>query len=151
MEALRKLVNNVINLDINEILSELWLDVSIQKTILDLNREDQLFDKGIDSLGISLESIGGAYSPVTVQIKRSKGQPTDRVTLKDTGDFYETFRIKVGPTFFDIDADPKKDETDLFVEWGEDILGLTDESLEILQDILLPLIINKINGEIRNL
>ena len=50
----------------------------------DLQRE-QLFS-GINAEGDPIEP---EYSPRTVAIKKKKGQPTDRVTLRDTGDFYK--------------------------------------------------------------
>ena len=47
----------------------------------------QLFD-GLDKEGKEIvNEQGGKYSPTTVRIKQEKGQPTDRVTLRDTGDW----------------------------------------------------------------
>lgn len=51
-------------------------------TIADLNAE-QMF-KGLRSDG---SEITPDYSDVTIAIKEEKGQPTDRVTLRDKGDF----------------------------------------------------------------
>lgn len=144
---LRKMAQNFIKLDVNAIINEILSDKSFQEFIISLNTDKQLFEEGINSLDVSLESIGGAYSPFTVLIKKEKGQPTDRVTLKDTGEFYDSFRITLNPTDFELDADPNKDDTNLFKEWGEDIVGLTDENLQLVIDVfrekLAPLILEK--------
>lgn len=126
--GLEKLINKLERLDLNRI--ERGIAESEKELIIRLNTEDQLFDKGIDSKGRSLDSIGGSYSPVTIEIKRSKGQRTDHITLKDTGDFYNTWDVIVSNDGFEPTADPIKDDTNLFDEWGDDITGLTDESLD---------------------
>lgn len=38
-------------------------------------------------------TIAPSYAPSTLKVKRRKGQPT-RVTLKDTGEFYDSIRVK---------------------------------------------------------
>lgn len=98
----------------------------------------QLFVDGINSLGETLESIGGGYSDVTIEIKKEKGQPIDRVTLLDTGKFYDSFKITRTKDSLIIEADPIKDQTNLFDEWGRDILGITDENKAILNERLIP-------------
>lgn len=142
MDALINLVNRFKRLDVDKIIDSILNTVAFKEFIIDLNTEDQLFKDGINSLGVTLESIGGSYSPFTVVIKQGKGQPTDRVTLKDSGDFYKTFRVDITTDAIIIDANPIKDDTNLFSEWGEDILGLTDENLQLL--------INKLRDELSN-
>lgn len=99
--------------------------------IIGLNTKGQL-EKGINSKGESLASVGGGYSPITIDIKRAKGQPVDRVTLKDTGDFYDTFNVQVREGEIVITANTIKDDDDLIDRWGSDIIGLTDENLDKL-------------------
>lgn len=126
-------------LDEGRIIFEiLKTDRELQDRILDLNRMDQLFNKGIDSTGKLLSDIGGNYSPFTIEVKKGKGLPFAHVTLFDTGEFYDSFELMVTQTFIDITANPIKDDTNLFTEWGKDILGLTEESKEILLDLLIP-------------
>lgn len=102
--------------------------------IIEMNTIDQLYNKGIDSKGRSLKSIGGDYSYVTKDIKSHFNQPIDRITLKDTGEFYESFNVRVTSTDFQIQADTIKDDDDLTDRWGEDILGLTETSLNKLRE-----------------
>ena len=143
----RDILKKAKHLDKNKLVFEvIGNDKGIQKEILDLNRWAQLYDKGINSDGVSLSSVRpqGGYTSFTVNIKRQKSQRTDHVTLRDSGEFYKSFRINASNDFFEIDADPQKDETNLFDEWGADILGLTDESKSILSNLLIPLLQEKL-------
>jgi len=97
-----------------------------EHTILDLNTEEQLYAQGIYRDGTPIEP---AYRPMTISIKQSKGQPTSRVTLKDTGDFQKSFFIAYGGDSFSIGAtDPKTRK--LEKKYGSDIFGLTSENLK---------------------
>lgn len=144
-QPLYDLARRAIALDEHAILNALLANPGLQQDILDLNRQNQLFDKGIDSTGRSLADIGGGYAPVTIQIKTAKGQPTDRVTLRDTGEFYASFYIVLGEKEFYIEADPMKPGgVNLLEEWGKDVLGLTDESkrqlVEWLKAEMVPVV-----------
>lgn len=110
----------------------------IKEEIIYLNTQEQLFNKGIDSEGVRLDVARGyGYANVTKQIKAQKGQPTDRITLKDTGEFYQSFRVDVRAGVITIDAQAQKDDTNLFTEWGVDILGLTEESIKRLKPLVI--------------
>lgn len=95
--------------------------------------EDQLFEKGIDGFGKKL----ARYTPVTVQIKKLKGQPFDRTTLRDTGEFHSSIKVKLQRDGIKIDSDPVKEDTNLITEYGEEILFLTEENLTEFRDIYL--------------
>ena len=98
--------------------------------IVDMNAEEQLYEQGINRLGVDISDYA-PYSPVTIEIKRLKGQPTNRVTLRDEGDFESSFFLEVGDKQFVIKASDFKTE-DLVKKYGEQILGLTDENIAIL-------------------
>jgi hypothetical protein len=110
---------------------------AVTKQVLDeiirLNTEHQLEEQGIDSIGREL----GDYSPYTMIIKRLKGQRTDHITLKDTGEFYDSFTATVNNTEIILGADGLKDDgTDLFREYGAEVLGLTEENIQyIIEDV----------------
>lgn len=109
----------------------------IQKFITDLNTKVQLFDQGEDSREVQLSDIGGTYAPSTIRIKARKGQPSNRVTLKDTGDFHKTFEVIVKPNAnFTIIADTDKDGTDLTNRWGSDIVGLQKDNIDLVMNRL---------------
>ena len=65
------------------------------------------------------------------QGKKKQGQFID---LKDTGEFYASWKVKVFQRFISIDANPIKEKNNLFDDYGEDLLGLTDDNLQILID-----------------
>lgn len=98
--------------------------------IVDMNAEEQLYEQGINRLGVDISDYA-PYSPVTIEIKRLKGQPTNRVTLRDEGDFERSFFLEVGEKQFEIKASDFKTE-DLVKKYGEQILGLTDENIATL-------------------
>lgn len=98
--------------------------------IVDLNAEEQLFEQGINRLGVEISDYA-PYSPVTIEIKEAKGQPTNRVTLRDEGDFESSFFLEVGTKQFEIKASDWKTE-ELIKKYGRRILGLTDENIAIL-------------------
>ena len=94
--------------------------------ITEMISEDQLYEKGIDGDGIAIDSYA-PYSPITIEIKQLKGQPTSRVTLRDTGDFHYSFYIKYTSDGFEITASDWKTQ-DLIKGYGEAIMKLTDEN-----------------------
>lgn len=97
----------------------------IKKKIIYLNTIEQLYKKGEDSEGLELYPF---YAQSTILYKKEKGQTYDHVTLNDSGAFYKTFEVIVSDDYFLINADPNKGDNDLFNIYGEDVLGLTEES-----------------------
>lgn len=105
--------------------------------ILDMNAEDQLFQKGITRKGVEIASFA-PYAPLTIEIKKMKGQPTSRVTLRDEGDFHRSFYIEYQSDGFQIKASDWKTD-DLIKRYGEGILGLTDSNFqEFANDYVKP-------------
>lgn len=94
--------------------------------ITEMVSEDQLYERGIDGDGIAIDSYA-PYSPITIEIKQLKGQPTSRVTLRDTGDFHYSFYIKYTSDGFEITASDWKTQ-DLIKGYGEAIMKLTDDN-----------------------
>lgn len=134
MEAIRELTSRVQSLSVNALMSAMVKDNRFVAFILDINTQDQLFEKGIDSDGKKLRSafgrFGEVYAPFTIMVKEAMGQPTDRVTLKDEGDFYHSFRLVLTSDHdIEITADTIKESGNLVEIWGP-ILGLTDENLD---------------------
>lgn len=100
--------------------------------IIELNTEDQLYMKGIDATGKPLQP---SYAPLTVTVKRLKNQPTDRVTLRDEGDFHGSFKISYGRGAIAFFADDPKAMA-LERKYGVDIFGLTDANVKEMIDIV---------------
>lgn len=118
------------------------LEQNSQK-IVELNVE-QLYEYGINSLGIRIDTYD-PYSPYTVRVKKEKGQPYDRVTLRDTGDFHRSFEVVFDPASFYITATDNK--TQMLVErYGERIFGLTTENKKELTE---KYVVSEVTKEIR--
>lgn len=93
---------------------------------------------GKDANNKSLDAIGGAYKPITVEIKKEKGQPYNRTTLRDTGDFYEGFFVDVKKDIWQVESeDSKRDK--LVERYGKDIFGNTEKDETIInKQYILP-------------
>lgn len=102
-----------------------------EQEILDLNRELQLYNKGVDSDGKNLLP----YTPTTIFYKRQKGEVFNRTTLLDTGDFYKGFRIKITNGVLSIYSTDSK-SIDLVEKYGN-IFGLTKENEVIFNNEII--------------
>lgn len=151
LPILRKL-EAILAFDIDELALELAQTQQFKTLVIKLNTEglptSQLFILGEDSTGKKLDLIGGEYSPFTVEEKKKKGQPTDRITLKDTGDFYATFKVIPFKGGFRIEANTIKDGDDLEKDWGNEIIGLNDGNLKIIIDLYKEFILDKVKTAI---
>lgn len=109
----------------NEVLKEITEKEDTQRFLIDVLQE-QLYNTGADGNGKSL----GDYAPFTIAKKKRKGDPYDRITLLDTGAFYDSYFITPYLGGFIVDADDEKDDTRLFFKYGDDILKPNAETLE---------------------
>ena len=118
-----------------------------QYLILDMNTEDQLYEHGINSLGVEISDYQ-PYRPLTIAIKAEKGQPTDRVTLRDEGNFHHSFYLEIELEYFKINAsDPIT--PDLVDKYGKMIFGLTQNNiLELKNNYIVPELLEKIKNVI---
>lgn len=126
--ALGQLLNRAkLILDMDLVWYQVFSDPTFKRWILDLVRQDQLFDKGVDED----DDIIGTYSEATEMMNPSKIAGT-HYTLFDSGDFYKSFVIRVGKRIFEIDADTSDmDGENWWVQNNitkDAILGLTDEN-----------------------
>lgn len=136
-DPLRRVAVAISSITLDQIMLELSKDREVTDLIVELNTREQLYNKGVDSTGSNLEDIGGFYSFQTVIIKKEKGQPTDRVTLRDTGKFYDSWRVFLDSNHdFEISNDPIKDGVNILDRWGKNVLGLTDESQAKFNDLV---------------
>lgn len=100
---------------------------------LNLNRDTQLFERGIDAEG---NLITPEYTPFTVSLKQFSGQVADHVTLRDTEAFHNSFLMDAASFPVEITAsDPKTGE--LKSKYGDDIFGLTNESQSVFNKHIL--------------
>lgn len=119
-----------------------------EKDIVAMNTDDQLFKEGENALGVTIRSYQ-PYSPVTISIKQKKGQPTNRVTLRDTQAFHNSFFIYADNRAAWFKATDKKSQK-LYDRYGE-IFGLTvanrnKVAWEYLYPLLMTELKNCLNG-----
>ena len=116
---------------------------SHQQLIVSLNVDDQLY-QGQNADG---SQVSPAYTPFTIRQKKRFGDPYDRVTLRDTGDFHRSFSVVFSPNEFTLVAsDPKA--VGLERKYGSRIYGLTDASIDILIGTIFPELQNKFKTQL---
>lgn len=69
--------------------------------------DDQLYRRGINGRGEKIMSYM-PYTAKTIQNKKRKGQPTTRVTLRDTGAFHKSMFVVFDSEGFYITASDEK-------------------------------------------
>ena len=79
-----------------DIIHDELFDIIRQKEdiIKDYVRQQQLYRRGITGDGKRIWDTQ-PYTQRTIENKRRKGQITTRVTLKDTGEFYDDFDVVI--------------------------------------------------------
>jgi hypothetical protein len=112
--------------------------------VVRLNAEEQLYAAGVRSDGSDIEP---PYTPFTVRLKGFRGQPTDRVTLRDTGDFHRSFRLEFNADEFEIVAGDIKEQR-LKAKYGDLILGLTEANTQKLIELIREPLIEKLKSEL---
>lgn len=109
--------------------------------IADMNARDQLYEKGVNALGISIADYM-PYTQNTITLKLIRNQPANRVTLYNDGDFHRSFYLEIYDDSFYITASDRITE-DLIIKYGEDIFGLTNENImELIWEYIYPRLIN---------
>lgn len=125
VEVLQKTINSSIQESI----------IQNKQIILELQTQEQMY-QGIDSKGIDIKP---AYANSTIKIKRRKGQPTDRVTLFDTGAFYNSLEIIAGQN--DAIIRTVISYSVFLVDKYADILGLDEQNWTVfLENYTIPTI-----------
>ena len=100
-----------------------------------MQTEEQMY------LGINADgnAITPDYAKATINYKKRTGQPYDRVTLKDSGDFYDSMKLIIGNNSMFI-MNTKKYWIYLIDKYA-DILGITDTNLQtFVNTYTLPII-----------
>jgi hypothetical protein len=106
-----------------------WLETFTPKTrkeIIDLVRESQLRAEGINSKG----DVIGLYSFATQLASNGRKQQGDHYTFDDTGEFFRSMFLRVLSNSFTIVADGQKEDENILVKYGDEIIALTDENFE---------------------
>lgn len=122
----------------------------LEEDIADLNRA-QLW-RGFDSSGLKMVP---PYAKSTRKYKKKRGQPVNRVTLKDRSDFYNSIRANASPQGLMIGSDRMVKGFDLagFLDarygHGDSIYGVTPKSREKLLKQSIPTFAGDIRKQLR--
>jgi len=92
----------------------------------------RLFQKSLDGNYNFL----GTYAPMTKRRKKKKGQISNRVTLRDTGDWYNSMFVDFKSNTILIDATDVKNDV-LKDIYGDAILDLAEQEVEFFVDTKL--------------
>jgi hypothetical protein len=130
MATIDELMKRLEKLDVLQVAVD-----SIEATRAELieRQKEQLYD-GKTGSG---DDITPFYRPATIAMKRKKGQPTDRVTLRDKGEFYAGVFVDVRSDSFITDSADAKAAA-LTKKYGDDILKLGGRFKEAYVEDLRP-------------
>lgn len=119
--------------------------------------QDQLYNDGTTYEGKKLitdkasmqrkpgaKTYNNVYAWKTIQNKKQEGKRTENVTLNDTGEMYDSMKVKFYTDGMMIDANFNKDGEDIaynFLFWGGEpfknqVLYFTDEAENVINDII---------------
>lgn len=120
-----------------------------EDVIIDAIRNNQLYQRGINGKGQKIMDYK-PYKPSTIKRKLRKGQPTTRVTLKDTGNFHKSMVLVFDDNGFYVTA--TDDVTKYLVKkYGDEIFRLTDKNLNrILKSHIQKELVKLLKAEIKN-
>lgn len=143
IDAIQNMIDDIV--EVERTTDDIILDLVKTKEdkVIRMNIDDQLY-QGFDSNG---QSIKPPYRPKTVRKKKRKGDPYDRVTLRDEGDFHASFFVIYGGDEFELSA---KDAKKVWLErrYGSAIYGLTDDNVERLRNLIREPLIDELKKRI---
>lgn len=118
-----------------------------EDVIVKMVAEDQLYDKGIEGRGIKISDYM-PYAEITKKRKLKKGQPINRVTLRDTGEFHDSLRVEFDDEGFYVTSDDDKAKY-LLDRYGKTIFRLSNENLNtLLREYVRPSLADKLKNYI---
>jgi len=151
MWNLEVIARNVKKLNEEKAFQKVIRNPAIQLEAIRLNRDEQLYQKGVDNQGNKMRSdyarFGNFYANSTIAIKNEKNQPTDRVTLRDSGAMYQTFKTKIVGDELMLDVNSIKEGKDLVNRFGQ-FAGLDEESKNKLLIMAKPIVLDYVKNTI---
>ena len=104
-----------------------------EQEIIEAITEDQLYERGVNGDDVEIMTYA-PYAPSTVKRKIRKGQPYNRVTLRDTGEWYKSLRLIYDVDGFYLTSTDYKNKY-LKDKYGPKILKLTKENLKMFSEM----------------
>lgn len=113
--------------------------------IIDYLTNKQWFQKGQKSDGGIIKPV---YTRITIKLKQKKGDPYDRVTLRDTGKLYRSIDLIIGERAL-IARVTVEYFRRLELKYGKKILGIQDKFIEeFTENYILPQIKKNLDDSI---
>tara|TARA_R110000772_G_scaffold36091_6_gene86619 strand:+ start:809 stop:1276 length:468 start_codon:yes stop_codon:yes gene_type:complete len=112
---------------------------SIQDFIIDNLLQDNQLRKSITGLNQPIrDKVTGSttYAILTEVLTNGRKKAGDPYNLYDSGDFYNSMIVLLGNKFFEIKADPIKENANLYNKYGEEIIWLSEDSKDKLRERL---------------
>lgn len=102
--------------------------------LVDYIANKQLFQRGIDG---DEKKLAG-YARTTIRIKIGKGQPVDRTTTVDEGDFHASITVDAFSDRFEVSSNVAHDKF-IIKRYGKNVLKITDKNMtEFMKVYFLP-------------
>lgn len=122
--------------------------IDLEDVIVSAVANDQLYRRGVNGKDVKIMSYA-PYALRTIHNKKRKGQPTTRVTLRDSGDFHKSMFVVVDENGFYITSDD--DVTQFLIpKYGEEIFRLTDKNLNrIIRSHVRKELVKRIKQDIK--
>lgn len=111
---------------------ETFLSGKTRNEILDWIRIEQLKNKGVNAD----DEIIGLYSYATELISGGAKQEGTPYTLEDTGEFYRSMYMVILKDAIVFEADPIKENDNLFEKYGSNIVNLNEANKERLRTLV---------------
>lgn len=117
---------------LNDYGEQLMESIEIDHLVVDLNIEQMKAGKDSND-----NDITPPYKTKTIAKKIKKGQPYDRVTLRDEGDFQNSMKVRNANKKLEILSEDSKSGK-LQDKYGEFIFGLNSRNFYKVQEYLKP-------------
>lgn len=106
----------------------------------------QMYEKGQDGTGKKLRP----YSRYTIRYKISKGQPKDRTTLRDSGDFHASIQVTAYKDFYEVSSNVPHDTIlTNSKNYGKNILRINpDDFINFIQEYFITELKRNVNDRL---
>lgn len=151
-------LENALLFDFDDVLDRVMNKPSVRKEIIELNQSEQLSegidakDQKIRTISASEQGLGNVYSTFTIRERKKSGLQTNNVDLRDSGQFWTTFKVVKVSEGWEVIADYNIHGEDIEENFDRkfDFLGLTNDNLEFFVfDTLLPELEREIRKELK--
>lgn len=128
------------NLNSRIIWESVFSRPSVQDYVIEKLLQQNQLQKSVTGLNTpitDLQTGSTTYSVLTEILSGGRKKAGTRYNLFDTGEFYNSMIVILGNNFFEIEANPIKDDANLYTKYGEEIVWLSEDSKSKLREYLI--------------